>query len=369
MGNIVAAVSKDEHDPVRLGVVGAGWFASRRHLPDARANPQVHLSALCRRDPAACAKMAAHFQVDPEHTYADWRQMLEDAELDAVLIATPHALHYEQAKAALERGLHVLLEKPMALHAAEARELVALAHARERKLEVALNPPYWAHCNRVRRALHSDVMGALESASLYWTGSAEYLFGRAAVPENLPGVVPPTLFRSDPERNGGGYFIDGGSHLVSELTWVTGRRVRRLACLMDTTPTDMRVSLSVELDNGAVASITSIGDSKYPQRRVSNVFSAVNGRVTIQGFDFETIISIPEQEQQKFRESELVPVASPVANFVNAIQGRGELFSPAEHGAHVVEIMEAAYESAASGRAIELTPAAATAPQAVVAAS
>src|SRR5579871_1322992 len=95
MGNIVAAVSKDEHDPVRLGVVGAGWFASRRHLPDARANPQVHLSALCRRDPAACAKMAAHFQVDPEHTYADWRQMLEDAELDAVLIATPHALHYE----------------------------------------------------------------------------------------------------------------------------------------------------------------------------------------------------------------------------------------------------------------------------------
>ena len=117
---------------VRLGVIGAGWFASRRHLPDAAGRRErVTLAALCRRDAAARQTMAAQFGVEPRFAFADWREMLAGAELDAVLIATPNNLHYEQAKAALEAGLHVLLEKPMTIQTADhARELVTLADSR-----------------------------------------------------------------------------------------------------------------------------------------------------------------------------------------------------------------------------------------------
>ncbi|HZO89150.1 MAG TPA: Gfo/Idh/MocA family oxidoreductase [Chthonomonadaceae bacterium] len=356
----------DSQEAVRIGVVGAGWFASRRHLPDAQQNPRVTIAALCRRDPEARAKMAARFGVPPERAYEDWRRMLDEAELDAVLIATPNALHYEQAQAALERGLHVLVEKPMAVRSAEAWELVALARAKDRKLAVALNPPFWAHCHRIRRALRDPRMGSLENASLYFTSSAEYVFGRAPLPADLPGVVPPTLFRADPELTGGGYFIDGGSHLVSELLWVTGLRARRVCALMDTTPTDMRACVSLELDNGVVAAINTIGDSKYARRRVRNVFGTTNGMITVNTYDFETQIVMTDQETQTFREGDIFPVANPITNFVDAIQGRGALFSPGEHGAQVVEVVEAAYRSAETGQTITLqesgTPPTETAP-------
>jgi predicted dehydrogenase len=346
--------SGEQHAPVRLGVIGAGAFACRRHLPDAINNPGVCLTAICRRAPEARAKIAAHFCVPAERAYGDWQQMLTETELDAVLIATPNAQHYEQAKAALERGLHVLIEKPMTIHAHEAHELVALAHAKNLQLAVALNPPYWAHCHQVRRALHDERMGALESAAMYWSGSAEYVFGRAPQPANLPGIVAPTMFRADPELNGGGYFTDGGSHLVSELLWVTGLRARRVTALMDQTPTDMRAALSIELENGAIATINSIGDSKLATRRVRNVFGATGGTVLIVNFEFETTIMVHGQEHRKFKEAELMPVAQPVANFVSAIQGHGKLFSPGTHGAQVVEVIEAAYESATTGRVVSL---------------
>ena len=135
--------------------------------------------------------MEAHFGLPPDSGFADWQKMLDLAPLDAVLIATPNYLHYEQAKAALERGLHVLLEKPMTLKTAQARELVELAKARDLKLAVALNPPHWAHCHRARRALQNENMGTFESAAIYWTGAAEHLFDRAPRPANMDGVVHP----------------------------------------------------------------------------------------------------------------------------------------------------------------------------------
>ncbi|MCS6775029.1 MAG: Gfo/Idh/MocA family oxidoreductase [Chloroherpetonaceae bacterium] len=339
---------------VRLGVIGAGWFASRRHLPDAQKRSDVILTALCRRDPEARTRMATHFHVPAEQTYAEWERMLDQAPLDAVLIATPNNLHYTQAKAALERGLHVLLEKPMTIRSAEAWELVALAQQRGLQLAVALNPPYWAHCHRIRQALRKPEMGQLESATMYWTGNADVVFGKAPPPENLPGVVPPTLYRADPEQNGGGYFIDGGSHLVSEVLWVTGLRATRVSALMDATPMDMRTALALELDNGAIATITAIGNSAFPNRRVRNVFGATGGTITVSGFEFDTTIQLHGQEAQRFREESLIPVSTPIGNFVEAIQGKAQLYSPGEHGAHVVEVMEAAYASATTGQTVTL---------------
>ena len=348
------AAERGPQERVRLGVIGAGSFVSRRHLPDVQRSANLTLSALCRRDAEARARMAEHFGVAPENAFADWRQMLDETSLDAVLIATPNALHFEQARAALDKGLHVLLEKPMTIRSEDAHALVQLAREKGLQLGVALNPPYWAHCHRARRALAAEAMGPVESVSLYWSGTASYLFGRTPPPQNLPGVVPPTSYRADPELNGGGYFVDGGPHMVSELIWVTRQRIRRVTAFMDETPSDMRATLCVEFENGAVGTLNSIGDSRYPQRRVLNIFGCANGTVQIKNFDFETTITQAGQEPETFKEAELAVVGTPVGNFADAIRGVAPLFSPGEHGAHVVEVVEAAYRSAATGRAVTL---------------
>lgn len=339
---------------VRIGVIGAGNFASRRHIPDILKCPEARLEALCRRDPEARARLAAFFHLPPERTFEDWRRMLEEVPLDAVLIATPHALHYEQAKAALERGLHVLLEKPMTIRTSEARALNALAEERKLKLAVALNPPHWAHCHQIRRAMQDERMGSLEAVSLFWCGSSEALFGKAPLPENLPGVVPPSLFRADPQMAGGGYFIDGGSHLVSELLWTTGRRVTRVTALADSFPTDMRIAVSLQLDNGAVATITAVGDSHFVSRRLRHIFAFTGGTVTVSHWEFETTITLHEQQVRRFKEADMLPVESPVANFVSAILGYNQLYSPGTHGADVVEVVEATYRSLETGKTVSL---------------
>ena len=362
MNKELNAQTTAEYPPVRLGVIGAGWFASRRHLPDVQNNPNVTLTTLCRRDEAARAKVAEHFHVPAEHAYGDWKQMLDAGGLDAVLIATPHSLHYEQARECLERGLHVLIEKPMTVHGKDAWDLVALAKRKGLQLSVAVNPPFWAHCHRIKRALKSATMGTLESASLYWSGSAEYVFGRLPTPENLPGIVAPTMYRADPELNGGGYLMDGGPHLISSLLWTTGLRARRVSALMDSTPTDMRALLSIELENGAMATINSVGNSKFGQRRVRNIYGATNGYVTVSGYEFETCISVHEVEHQKFCEEDLMSIGTPIGNFADAIQGKAALFSSPEHGADVVDVLEAAYVSATTGQAVTIARQAAVAP-------
>lgn len=340
--------------PVRLGVLGAGWFASRRHIPDAMRHPDVQLEAICRRDDEAREKIAAHFDIPRERALADWQRMLQEVELDAVLIATPNALHYPQAKAALERGLHVLVEKPMTLKSSEAWELVELAKSKNLQLAVALNPPYWAHCHQIRRALHDPKMGDLETVSLLFSGSVEYVFGRSSAPEHLPGVVAPTMYRADPELNGGGNFADGGSHLVSELLWITGRKARRVTALTDCLPCDMRVAASIELDSGVLATIASVGDSKYSGKRVQNLFTTSHGSVQVTNPEFDTVIVTHGQGNRTFSEAELAKVESPIANFVAAIRHEGHLYAPGEHGAQVVQVVEAIYESARSGKTMEL---------------
>src|SRR5258708_846057 len=245
-----------ENGPIRFGVIGAGWFASRRHIPDIAKHPNAILTALCRRDPEALETLKRHFE--PECVFTEWRNMLEECPLDAVVIATPHDFHFEPAKAALERGLHVLLEKPMTIDPQEARELCSLAQAKGLHLSVAVNPPFWAHCHRIRGAITEGRIGNVEGISLFWSGDARPLFGRAQVPNDLPGIVPPSLFRSDTSRNGGGYLIDGGSHLISEIFWTTGLKAIKVSCHMDSTPNDIRACVSLTLENGGVATFVTI---------------------------------------------------------------------------------------------------------------
>ena len=122
--------------PVRIGVIGAGWFASRRHCPDIVEHPEAELVALCRRNPEPMQELADAFAV--KHTFTEYTEMLESGLLDGVLVCSPHDLHYDHARAALDRGLHVLLEKPITLAPDAGRALAAELVPQARRHEAAL---------------------------------------------------------------------------------------------------------------------------------------------------------------------------------------------------------------------------------------
>ena len=333
---------------IRFGVVGAGWFASRRHLPELAAHPEVELVALCRRSPEPLAKLAEHFGVP--QTYLSLAEMLRDAKLDAVLVCSPHNLHHEHAAACLSAGCHVLMEKPMTITTADARDLVQRAKAADKLLEVAYNPPYWNHTVWLKEQFDQGVIGELEGVDIRWTGDIRGVFGRAELPDNLPGVVPPTLFRGDVEANGGGHLIDGGSHQICEAMWVTGRRLTDLTASMDAVPDDIRFQLSFTYDNGAFGSITSIGDSERPGRQVLETFLGTKATISLRGMPFEATITTPDGGRTVVTEDAMAAAPQPVVSFVDALLGRAEPRCPGADCVRYVEAIEQAYLSAIKGQ-------------------
>lgn len=104
--------------------------------PPIHANPRVQLAAVADPDTAQAELLLEAFG-GAAPAYGDYREMLERETLDAVIISTPHALHFEQTRDALNRGLHVLIEKPLTIASRDARALIALAAKRDRMLVVA----------------------------------------------------------------------------------------------------------------------------------------------------------------------------------------------------------------------------------------
>ncbi len=115
------------NEKVKVGVIGTSWFADLMHLPILSNYDRVLLTAICGRNRERADEMAAKYGVP--QTYTNYRQMIDEAQLDAVVVASPDDLHYEMVMVALDAGLHVLCEKPVALNADHAKSMYDKAEA------------------------------------------------------------------------------------------------------------------------------------------------------------------------------------------------------------------------------------------------
>jgi predicted dehydrogenase len=105
----------------RVAVIGTG-FAERVQIPGFQRHPRFEVVALAARDPEKTEEVAHRFGI--ERWYSEWRQMIEKGGFDVVSITPPPHLHHQMALAAFDAGAHVLCEKPMALNAMQAREML-----------------------------------------------------------------------------------------------------------------------------------------------------------------------------------------------------------------------------------------------------
>ncbi|MDE3090750.1 MAG: Gfo/Idh/MocA family oxidoreductase, partial [Chloroflexota bacterium] len=141
--------------PTRIGLVGYGYWGPNL-ARNFHALPDAHLVAVADVDAKRLDEPARLYHA---RTYADYHEFLADPTLDAVAISTPARTHFEIARAALERGKHVLVEKPLAMSSAEARELIALAEQKQRVLMVGhtfeYNPAVW----KIRELVESRAIG------------------------------------------------------------------------------------------------------------------------------------------------------------------------------------------------------------------
>jgi len=208
----------------RIGVIGTGWWATRAHLPAIAANPEAELVAIADPDEANRTRAAAVFA--PLATYADYSEMLEAEQLDGVVVAVPHTRHFEIARDALRRDLHVLLEKPMVLTSGHARELLRTAAGHGRQIIVGYPWHYNEQVNRARDWIASGAIGDLLYvhslfASIVWE---LYRGDIELVADEMGYTVNPTGRDTygDPALSGGGQGVTQITHSGALLLHMTG---------------------------------------------------------------------------------------------------------------------------------------------------
>src|ERR1700691_4060094 len=116
-----------EQPVVRFAILGFGHFAGRRLAPAFAQSQHAALTGIWRRDAVAAAKDCAEFKIP--HQFATREELCSSPEVDVVLITSPDSMHKDDAVLAMRQGKAVLCEKPLAMNATEAAEMVAAAHA------------------------------------------------------------------------------------------------------------------------------------------------------------------------------------------------------------------------------------------------
>ncbi len=184
-----------------FGVIGAGDIAAL-HAEELLKQPGVKIAAVAEPDAARRGAFASRFAV-PVAT-ADWKELLQDQRLNAVLILTPHHLHHPMVVAALKARKHVICEKPMARTVSECDGMLAEAASAGRGLYITHNVRNWFFPRTVMGRIAEGAIGRPTLGTFQWFTDE---IARLDDPRHWKGTV---------DRSGGGVFIDGGCH-VSDL--------------------------------------------------------------------------------------------------------------------------------------------------------
>jgi predicted dehydrogenase len=153
-------------DQISIGIVGAGSNVRDRHVPGLRAQPGVRLRGVANSSLESSERAAAEFGVD--RAYGDWRELVADPGIDAVVIGTWPNLHAEVTIAALEVGKHVLCEARMALNFADATRMLAASRGRPELVTQVVPSPFGLGADQtLRRLIAEDYLGAPYSLRVF----------------------------------------------------------------------------------------------------------------------------------------------------------------------------------------------------------
>ncbi|MEO7913436.1 MAG: Gfo/Idh/MocA family oxidoreductase [Roseiflexaceae bacterium] len=341
----------------RIAVIGTGWWSTYTHIPALQANSAAELVALCDADAQRLQAAAQAYSV--ERTYADHHTMLANEELDGVVIATPHATHYQLAKDSLTHGLHVLVEKPMVLYATHAQELTELAAQHGRELIIGYPWHYGPHARRARELIESGALGAVQYISCIFSSHIiELLRGHDdsarsdAYPVHGPGGV-----YSQPHLSGGGMGHLQITHSAGLMFFVTQLRARRVHALMRNhgLPLDLVDTMTVEFEGGALGTVGGTGNGIH--RKLDLQIHCEHGCIDMDMVTDTTVVRYGDGRQETLDPPTdampSYPRFAPADNLVDIILGRAENQSPAAIGWRTVELLDAAYRSAqADGQAV-----------------
>jgi predicted dehydrogenase len=348
----------------RLGFIGAGWWATANHMPILARRDDVELTAVCRLGRAELKQLQDQFGFS--FTTESAADLVNHPGLDAVVVSSPHTLHYEHARLALERGLHVMCEKPMCTQAGHARELVRLAREKGLHLLVPYGWHYKPFVQQAKQWLDAGAVGEVQYVLCHMASPIrDLLQGKRFLVDATSGQAGSVLFEPDPKTwadpavAGGGYGHAQLSHSTGLLCWLTGLVPQSVYALMATAGSrvDVYDALSVRFASGAIGTVSGAGTVPASGSGQYQVDLRIFGSDGLLLLDCERARLELRRHDGRHERLELAADAGayscdgPPNNFVDLVLGKTVTnWAPGEAALRSVQLLDAAYRSAVSGQ-------------------
>jgi predicted dehydrogenase len=366
---------------IRLGVVGAGAIAQRGilpHLSQPDVGDRVILQAVC--DPVQGRAEAAAQKYGVRRAFTHYEDLLADGDVDAVTLASPIGLHFEQGKQAIQAGKHVHFNKTMTTTVAEADELIELAKAKGVKLVSspgeALRPVH----HKVRALIRDGAIGTPTWAACGASFGTYHEDEQFRTGEDVLSTVNPAWYFRKP---GGGPLYDMTVYSLHVLTTVLGP-VQRVTAMSATRikerefrgvayPTDAHDNTLILLDWGdglfglaygtAAGGVAGMRLGSYFGTGGAIIGEKLNGQpISYDGYDLDHMQPGWHEQQWSLphvvgphRHIEEQHVYEDIMQLVDWVREDKPTLATAEHARHVIDIIESAYRAAETGQTQTLT--------------
>jgi len=337
---------------MNVGVIGLGM--GREHVRAYSALPDVRVAAVADLDEARLKSCQAEFKV--ERVLTDYRELLAMPEIEVVSVCLPNFLHAPVVIEALQAGKHVLCEKPMAKTAAEAEAMAKAAREQGRTLALAMN---------YRFVFSPDSFYLKHLVDQGRLGSVYYVRTQSLRRRTFRRGQK-TWF-NDKQRSGGGGLIDMGPHMLDLAMWLAGdyspvsvSGVAKTALMTDTDVDDLASAL-VRMKGGAAILLESTWASFTRPGLFLTLLGTEGGAMIDFGAGAGRRLTLFSEQEGAFVETTPVdiqlpfqPEATPQEHFLKALREGREPETSAERGLAVMRVLDAVYQSSASGKEVAL---------------
>ena len=326
---------------VRFGIVGFGLHAVKRLMPGFAVSQKCTVTALSRRKLADAQQSASEYKI--LLAFDSVEALCHSPEVDAVLVTTPNSLHFPDVLTAVTAGKPVLCEKPMAMNAAECRQMVEAARQKSVLLGVAHVFRFEESTRRIRQLIQDGTIG-------------RPIFARSEFSFNADPSHP-RKWLYDASLAGAGPIFDIGVHCIDSLRFILQDEVVRVGAVAskDESSGDVEsaAALTLEFERGTLATVLVSFRAAY---RTPIEFVGTQGVIRADNaFTVDRPIEI--KMQRNAAATERIPVSNGLAYalqvdaFADAIEGKASFPAPGEEGWQNQEVLDAALRSIKSGKA------------------
>lgn len=351
--------------PIRVAIVGCGRI-SDLHQMGYRGRDDALITAVCDTNKAHAKKKAKEWGV--EKVYTDFQQVLEDKDIDVVELLTPHFLHCPMTIQAAQAGKHISVQKPMALSAAEADQMINAANKAGVILRVYETFVYYAPAMRAKAMIEAGEIGEVRAVRMHInTGTADTSW-------DVP--LSSWLWRINEKQCGGGPLVfDHGYHLFS-LGYYLGGPVERVYAWIDRSPAENTGGM-VKVDSPAMIMFQYKAPRCYgnldieytPKMRLVSQYYADDDRIEVIGdkgvlfINRYTARTVDLPELMLFKDGKTTPIPvegvewhdsfiATTHDFIDKLKTGGQPRLDGPTGKAVLQFTLAALQSAATGKEV-----------------